>query len=316
MRVLCLGAGGIGGYFGGRLVEAGFDVTFLVRPARQAQMKGRLRIESCYGNADLSVKTAVQDAVDGPFDFIILTCKSYDLPDAIEATTPMVGDHTAVLPLLNGVAHLDQLNERFGKARVLGGVAKIAVTALPDSTIKHLNDWRFITFGEQDGSLSDRVGALKAAFDKTSVVAKVVPNIMQVMWEKIVHLATVAGATCSMRASVGEIARTEYGSAFMIDLLEQNAEISRQEGYPLSESFLEEYRKLFCDTNSSYTASMLRDIQRGGPIEGDHVIGFMLRKAEQHKIDTRVYRFIYTHLQAYEAHRAADIRRSQTASAA
>lgn len=305
MRVLCLGAGGIGGYFGGRLAEAGFDVTFLVRMARHLQMKNRLRIESCYGDVDIAVKTATGETAKGPYDFIILTCKAYDLSSAIETITPFIGANTAVLPLLNGVAHLDLLNKYFGKERVLGGVAKIAVTAQPDGTIKHLNDWRFITFGEQDGEVTDRVKALKAAFDKTSVVAKAVPNIMQVMWEKIVHLATVAGATCSMRASVGEIARTQYGSEFMIELLEQNAEISKREGFPTSDGFLDEYRKLFRDKNSTYTTSMLRDIQRGGPIEGDHVIGFMLRKAEQHGLDTRLYRFIYTHLQAYEQHRAA-----------
>jgi 2-dehydropantoate 2-reductase len=316
MRVLCLGAGGIGGYFGGRLAEAGFDVTFLVRPERQEQLKGRLRIESCYGNADIEVKTATRDTAEGAFDFIFLTCKAYDLPDAIETIAPFVGANGAVLPLLNGVAHIEQLNQRFGKEHVLGGVAKIAVMALSDGTIKHLNDWRFVTFGEQDGCLSNRVETLKAAFDKTSVVAKAVPNIMQVMWEKIVHLATVAGATCSLRASVGEIAQTQYGSALMIELLEQNAEISRKEGYPVSEDFLGEYRRLFRDTSSSYTASMLRDIQRGGPIEADHVIGFMLRKAEQHGIGTRVYRFIYTHLQAYEVHRAAEMCRVEAASAA
>lgn len=305
MRVLCLGAGGIGGYFGGRLAEAGYDVTFLVRPARQSQMRGRLRIESCYGNADIAVKTAVRETATGPFDFVILTCKAYDLPSAIETITPFVGNDTTVLPLLNGVAHLDLLNKHFGKERVLGGVAKIAVTAQPDGTIKHLNDWRFITFGEQSGAVTERVKTLKTAFDKTSVVAKAVPNILQVMWEKIVHLATVAGATCSMRASVGEIARTQYGSEFMIELLERNAEISQYEGFPMTEEFLEEYRKLFRNKNSTYTASMLRDIQRGGPIEGDHVIGFMLRKAEQHGLDARLHRLIYTHLQAYEQHRAA-----------
>lgn len=314
MRVLCLGAGGIGGYFGGRLAEADSDVTFLVRPARLTQLKGRLRIESCYGNADIAVRTATRETVEGSFDIVILTCKAYDLPDAIDTIAPFVSSETAVLPLLNGVAHLDQLNTRFGRTRVLGGVAKIAVTAQADGTIKHLNDWRFITFGEQDGTLSPRVEALKTEFDRTSVVAKAVPNIMQVMWEKIVHLATVAGGTCAMRASVGDIARTQHGAQFMIDLLEQNAEISGKEGYPVSETFLAEYRKLFRDTNSGYTASMLRDIQRRGSIEADHVVGFMLRKAEQHGIDSSAYRFIYTHLQAYEMRRAAEMLRIQPAS--
>jgi 2-dehydropantoate 2-reductase len=305
MRVLCLGAGAVGGYFGGRLAEAGIDVTFLVRPARAAKMKGRLRIESCYGDADLHVQTATRDDACGPYDYVIVTCKAYDLDSAIETLAPFVDETTVVLPLLNGVAHMDVLNARFGKARVLGGVAKIAATLTPDGTIKHLNDWRFVTFGEQSGDMTPRVEALKSAFDKTSVVAKAVPNIMQMMWEKIVHLTTVAGATCLMRASVGEIARTDYGSAFMIELLEKNAEISTREGYPLSDAFMDEYRTLFRDKTSAYTASMLRDILRNGPIEGDHVVGFMLRKAEEHGIDPTLYKLIFIHLQAYEQHRAA-----------
>lgn len=307
MRILCLGAGGIGGYFGGRLAEAGSDVTFLVRPERQRQMQGRLRIESCYGDADIAVRTIASSAPAAPFDFVILTCKAYDLASAFEAITPFVGPDTALLPLLNGIEHLDLLNSRFGKDRVLGGIAKIAVTALPNGTIRHLNDWRFVTFGEQSGSLSERVKNLKAAFDKTSVVAKIVPDIMQAMWEKLVHLATVAGATCSMRANVGEIASTQHGTEFMIELLERNAEISKREGFPTTEEFLKDYRSLFWNKASPYTASMLRDIQRGRPIEGDHIIGFMLRKAEQHGVDSRLHRMIYTHLQAYERHRAADI---------
>jgi 2-dehydropantoate 2-reductase len=236
---------------------------------------------------------------------VILTCKAYDLPNAMATIAPFVGPQTAVLPLLNGVAHIDTLNEKFGRERVLGGVAKIAVTLSPDGVVKHLNDWRYITFGEQSGVISPRIAALKAAFDKTSVVATAVPNIMQMMWEKVVHLSTVAGMTCTMRASVGEIARTDAGTALMIQLLERNAMIAAQEGFAPSDEFLAEYRKLFQDKSSLYTASMLRDIERNGPVEADHILGFMLQKATQHGIDTSMHQFIYTHLQAYEQHRAA-----------
>ena len=305
MRILVLGAGAIGGYFGGRLAEAGSDVTFLVRPAREAAMRGRLRIESRYGDADVAVNVVTPDTIRGTFDLVLLTCKAYDLASAIETIAPFVGDNTVVLPLLNGLAHIDTLNDRFGKARVLGGVAKIAVSLDPSGIVKHLNDWRFITFGEQDGTMSPRVEALKAAFDKTSVVAKAVPNIMQTMWEKIVHLTTVAGATCTMRASVGEIARTKYGADFMLDLLNRNIEIASREGFAPSAAFLEEYTKLFLDRSSTYSASMLRDILKGGPTEGEHVIGYMLRKAEQHGVDATMHRFIYVNLQAYEEHRLA-----------
>jgi len=306
MRILCLGAGAIGGYFGGRLVEGGTEVDFLVRENRQRQLAaGGLRIESRFGNCSVSVRAVTSAQAKGPYDIVLLTCKAYDLSNAIATIDAFVGPKTAVLPLLNGVAHMDQLNDKFGHGRVLGGVAKIAATLSPDGIIRHLNDWRYITFGEQNGEMSARVEALKAAFDKTSVIASAVPNIMQTMWEKIVHLSTVAGMTCAMRANVGEIARTADGTEMMIQLLERNAEIAAREGHAPSDTFLAEYRQLFNDQSSTYAASMLRDIQRNGAVEADHIVGFMLAKARQHGVDPSLHRFIYVHLQAYEQHRAA-----------
>ena len=311
MRILCLGAGGIGGYFGGRLIEGGASVDFLVREQRQKQLvSDGLRIESRFGNFSGPVRALTNTQAEGPYDIILLTCKAYDLANAVATVEPFVGPDTAVLPLLNGVAHIEFLNNKFGRNRVLGGVAKIAVTLSPEGVIKHLNDWRYITFGEQDGELSVRVRALKAAFDRTSVVASAVPDIMQTMWEKVVHLATVAGMTCAMRASVGEIARTRDGSKVMIQLLERNAEIASREGHAPSDAFLAEYRQLFHDQSSTYTASMLRDIQRNGPVEADHILGFMLEKAVQHGVDPSLHQFICVHLQAYEQHRMDAIARA------
>ena len=306
MRILCLGAGAIGGYFGGRLIEAGADVTFVVREQRRKYLAGYgLRLESLFGDLATPVKAITKAEISGTFDVILLTCKAYDLPSAMETIAAAVGNDTAIIPLLNGIAHIDLLNAVYGRARILGGVAKIAVTLTPEGVIKHLNDWQYITFGEQDGTLSPRVLALKALFDKTSVVAAAVPNIMQIMWEKIVHLSTIAGMTCTMRASVGEIARTRDGAGLMIEFLELNAEIARREGFPPSDKFMEEYRQLFSDAKSTYTASMLRDIERKGPIEADHIIGFMLARAQAHKIDSALHRIVFVHLQSYEQRRAA-----------
>lgn len=278
---------------------------WFVRNRKKQLLDGGLRIESRFGDTQVPVKAVTRDEARGSYDVVLLTCKAYDLPGAVATISPFVGPKTFVLPLLNGVAHLNVLNLKFGPERVLGGVAKIAATLTPDGVIKHLNEWRYITFGEQNGEMTGRVLALKAAFDKTSVVASAVPNIMQVMWEKIVHLATVAGMTCAMRASVGDIARTHDGTELMIALLERNAEIARQEGHAPSEAFLAEQRQLFHDRCSTYTASMLRDLERNGPVEADHILGFMLEKARQHGVDPSMHQFIYVHLQAYEQRRAA-----------
>jgi 2-dehydropantoate 2-reductase len=306
MRIVSLGAGAIGGYFGGRLVEGGCDVTFLVGEGRKAVLqKNGLRIESGFGNFSGPVHVVTRGEISAPADLVLLTCKAYDLPSAIEAIRPAVGPGTAILPLLNGLAHLDELNRVFGAERVLGGFAKIAVTMLADGTIKHLNDWRYITFGEQTGTMSERLGALKALFDRTSVVAAAVPNIMAGMWEKLVHLATVAGATAVMRANIGEIARTAEGSALMIELLETNAEIAARAGFAPSAGFLDEYRALLSDRKSMNTASMLRDMESKGPVEADHIMGYLLRKARELHVDDRLLRVIYVHTKAYEQRREA-----------
>lgn len=307
MRILCLGAGAVGGYFCGRLAEAGADVTFLVREQRQKNIAEHgLRIESQFGNFAGPVQTVTAAELKGPFDVIVLTCKAYDLQSSMDAIAPAVGPDTVILPLLNGVVHVEILNKRFGKEKVFGGVAKIAGTLAPDGTIKHLNDWRFVTFGEQDGASSLRALALKAAFDKTSVVASVVPDIMQKMWEKLVQLATVAGLTSAMRANLGEIARTQYGLGLMATFLDRNAAIAKAEGFEPSAKFYAEVRPLFSDPASPHAASMARDIERHGPVEADHIIGFLLERAIAHGIEPELHRFIYTHLQAYEQRRAAN----------
>jgi 2-dehydropantoate 2-reductase len=306
MRILCLGAGALGGYFGGRLIEAGTPVTFLVRPARQQNLRDKgLRIESTYGNYSTQVNTITSAEHCEPFDLILLSCKAYDLDSAMAAIAPAVGPQTMILPILNGLSHLDRLNERFGTKHVLGGVAKIAATLTEDGTIKHLNDWRYLIFGEQNGQLSERVMALKAILDTTSLVATASADIMQVMWEKLVHLSTIAGMTCCMRASVGEIARTPSGSALMTAFFETNTAIATSEGYQPSDGFMAEYRAILANPQSPYTASMLRDIERKGPTEGDHIIGFMLEKALKHGLDASLHQIVMVHLQSYEQRRAA-----------
>jgi len=306
MQVLSLGAGAIGGYFGGRLAEAGADVAFLVRDARKRQLQEHgLRIESRFGNFAGPVRALTREEITEPADLVLLTCKAYDLDGAIEAVRPAVGPRTAVLPLLNGLAHMERLNQEFGAARVLGGLAKIAATLAPDGTVRHLNDWRYVTFGEQDGTASRRVLELKALFDRTSVVATASSDVMRAMWGKAVHLATIAGITCLMRAAVGEIARAPGGTALMQRFLEANAAIAVAEGYALSEEFMAEYRALVADRSSSYTASMLRDLERGGPVEADHILGWMLARAEAHGVDATLHRAAYIHLKAYEQRREA-----------
>ena len=306
MKLLILGAGGIGGYVGGRLVQAGADVSFLVRPARQAQLAANgLVIQSIKGDAVLSVKALRRDQLDPNFDLVLLTCKAYDLDDALAALAPAMAGHAAILPLLNGVAHLATLNQRYGSARVLGGVAKIAVTLTAEGVIRHLNDFCYLSFGEQNGQPSARTATLKALLDNTDVKAALTTDIQRELWLKLVHLHTIAAMSSLLRANVGEILRTPDGAALFMQMLDTNLEIARREGHVPDEAFIANCRAMFSNPASNYEASLARDIERGGPVEADHILGDMLAFCRKHGLDDRLHALAYTGAKAYEVRRAA-----------
>lgn len=307
MRVLVLGAGALGGYFGGRLAQAGTaEVAFLVRPARRAVLaRDGLRIDSPFGAWAGPVTALTAEEARPGWDIVLLSCKAYDLDDAIAAIRPAVDARTAILPVLNGLSHLDRLAGAFGADRVLGGLAKIQATLAAGGTVRQLNDWRWITFGERDGSMSNRVRAIEAAFaPAVGVVAQAVPDIMARMWEKLVHLGTSAIGTVLMRANVGEIVRAG-GSPFLHRLLERNAAIAAANGFPMRDAFMAEYRALFANPASAYGTSMLRDLEAGGRIETDQILGFLLDAAQRAGIPDEIHEAALLHAKAFEQRREA-----------
>ena len=308
MRILVLGAGALGGYFGGRLLEAGAaEVAFLVRPRRRAQLeRDGLVVESPYGALRRPVPLLSPGEAAPGWDAVLLACKAYDLEDAVSAIRPAVDARTAVLPVLNGISHVETLRKAFGAERVLGGIAKIQATLAPDGAVRHLNDWRFLTFGEMDGRMSPRVQALaEAASGAKGMVAAAVPDIAFRMWEKLVHLGTSAVCTALMRANVGEIARAPGGAGFMRRVLERNAAVAAANGHPMRDAFMEEYRALFSDPASAYSASILRDLEAGGRIESDHILGFLLDAARRAGVPEELHEAAFLHAKAYEQRRDA-----------
>jgi 2-dehydropantoate 2-reductase len=230
MRVLVLGAGAVGGYFGGRLMQAGGieEVAFLVRPGRKAQLeRDGLMIESpSAGDWHSPVRALLVDEVRPGWDVVLLACKAYDLDTAIETLRPAMDAHAVVLPLLNGMSHLNTLEAAFGPGRVLGGLAIVQATLAPSGMVRHLAPFTSITFGELDGHVSDRVRALEAAFAGTPIKAEGAPNICGRMWEKLVQLGTLAAATVLMRANLGEIASAPGGAEWLERLVMRNAAIA------------------------------------------------------------------------------------------
>lgn len=306
MRILVVGAGAIGGYFGGRLLEAKRDVTFLVRPKRAAQLASAgLRIRSPRGDVDLPAPpTVLAEGIAKPFDLVLLSCKAYELDGAITSFAPSVGPDTAILPLLNGLRHMDVLTERFGRAPMLGGECLISVTLDPDGRIVDMGTTDRLTFGEQDGSRSARATAIESVLSGARFEARLSESILQEMWEKWVSISTFAGTTCLMRAAVGDIVAA--GAADLVTtLLDECAAIAAHEGFPPRPAAREETLAMFTRPGSTLTASMLGDIERHAPIEADHIIGDLLRRGGA-AVRSPVLRIAYAHLKAYEARRARE----------
>jgi 2-dehydropantoate 2-reductase len=307
MRILVVGAGAIGGYFGGRLLEAKQDVTFLVRPRRAAEMASAgLEVQSPNGDVTIpKPSTVLAEDLHTTFDLIILSCKAYDLESAITSLAPAVGADTAILPLLNGMRHLDALDQRFGPARVLGGLCMISGVLAPGGRVLHLNRLDTLVFGERDGSRSGRVEAIQAAFAGARFESRLSEMILQEMWEKWVFIAACAGITCLMRATIGDIV-TAGAADLSATLLDECAAIATGQGFPPRPASIRQSRATLRAKNSVLVASMLRDIERHAQIEAEHMIGDLLRRGEGQALDSSLLRVAYAHLKAYEARRTRE----------
>jgi 2-dehydropantoate 2-reductase len=305
MRVLVVGAGAIGGYFGGRLLQSGRDITFLVRPRRAAELKSAgLVIKSPNGDVTLKDPPAVQaDAIGGKFDVVLLSCKAFDLDDAIKSFSPAVGPRTSIIPLLNGMRHLDVLDERFGRDRVLGGLCAIAVTLNETREVVQLQPMQSLTFGERDGSMSDRVRAIAEVLGSGNIGASASATVLQDMWEKWVFLASLAAATSLMRAAVGVILASPGGRDFMLGMLDECSQTAAASGFAPKGAFFDRVRGQLTTEGSPMTASMFRDVKAGLPVEADHVIGDLIARADAARVPVPKLRIAYTHLKAYERQR-------------
>jgi 2-dehydropantoate 2-reductase len=306
MRVLVVGAGATGGYFGGRLLQAGRDVTFLVRARRESELADAgLIIKSSHGNVTIDKPPTIRaENLREPYDLILLSCKAYDLAAAMESFAGAVGSGSVVLPLLNGMKHLEVLDDRFGASKILGGRCVIAATLDAQRVIVHLNDTQEITFGERDGAISERIRNVASTLGNAGFDATLSDHIVQEMWEKWVFLATLAGSTCLMRAPIGDIVAAPGGKQLVGSLLEECRAIANAAGYMPRTAFLEQVRAVLTATGSPLTASMLRDVESNAPVEADHIVGDLLRRRGASTGESPILATAYTHLKAYEARRA------------
>jgi 2-dehydropantoate 2-reductase len=306
MKVLILGAGSIGGYVGGRLQQSGADVTFLVRAARRERLeRDGLVIKSTKGDVTQKVKTVLNGSDGGPYDVVLLTCKAYDLDSAIEAIAPAVGADTTVVPLLNGMRHIDTLVEKFGDAKVVGGLARVGVAMSPEGVILHTSPFAAISFGERDGKAArPALVALDAAIKKSGIDGGLHKNIVQDLWDKWIMLCSLAAMSCLMRGTVGDILEAGEGQAIMLETVEECRKVAASAGGDPGEKGMQNVGGYLTQRGSRFAASMLHDLEKGSMVEADHVVGDMIARARKAGIATPNLRMAYAHLQVYVARRA------------
>jgi len=306
VKILFLGAGAVGGYWAAKLTQAGAaDVTLLLREKRaEIVRKNGLVVKSPKGDFTVPVKVVTQGSDGGPYDVIVLACKAYDLPSAMDSIAPAVGKDTTIVPMLNGHAHFATLDAKFGAEKVAGGLARISGMLGPNGEILH-SGASGVSFGERDGKPPRKsLTELDAACKKAGIDGGLNTNINQDLWDKWLMLGSIASMCSAMRGTIGDIMATEDGEAIMNEILEECRKVATAEGYAPSDKAFSTVRTALTTKGAKTVASILGDIEKTGAVEGHQIVGDMLGRAKKHGIAAPNLRFAYAHLQTYEARRA------------
>ncbi|MFD3543058.1 2-dehydropantoate 2-reductase [Streptomyces sp. NPDC058662] len=287
MRILTVGAGAAGGYFGARLAHTGADLTFLVRPARAAALRERgLRVRGMGEDLHLTPRLVTADTLSSPYDLVLLSVKSTALREATADLAPAVGPGTAIVPLLNGLAHLDHLTARFGGDAVLGGVARVVTTLDEHGDIVRMAPPAELALGERDGRPSPRTGEIRAALTAAGIDSPPVPDVIAAMWHKWVFIASLAAATCLARGAVGEFNAVPGGPALGPAVLAEAAAVSAAAGHPLPDTEHAATTRVLTTPGSPLTPSLYRDLSAGAPTEVEHVLGDLTDRARALSVPT------------------------------
>lgn len=306
MRTLVVGAGAVGGYIGSKLIASGSDVFFIARGDRLEQLSERgLVVRSPLGDSTTPVNASEHPPSGFAPQMIVLAIKAPALDGAMSAVEAFVGQQTRILPVLNGVRHLETLKHAFPGNPILGGIAHGALTLTPDGTIDHLSPFFSLIVGSTSGGPDAVAQTLVETLTAARMDARLSADIHQDLWSKFVFLTTLAGLTCLMRASIGTIMATEDGPRLTRQLFDECLAVARKEGRALDAESKSAYLSLLTQSGSSLTASMLRDVERGRRTESDHILGDMLRRAKSHGLDAPILGICATHLACYEANLSA-----------
>src|SRR3984885_2088018 len=301
MKILVVGAGAVGGYFGARLAQMGRDVTFLVRPSRMQQLqRDGLRIVTPNGDLTIKAQAITSDQIHLAYDVVLLSVKSLALNQAIADMAPAIDPSTMIYPVLNGMRHMDTLIDRFGPSAVLGGVAMVATELDSQGRIVQINEMKKLIYGERDGQITRRIQQLDETFRGPGFDTELSSDIMQVMWQKWVFIATIGLVTCLFNAPVGEINAVPFGEEAALDCLDECAAVAAAWGHPAPEPFLDNIRRQLTAKGSKLTSSMYRDMQERHKVEVDTILGDLLDRGRSHDLKTPLLEAGCVRLRVYQ----------------
>lgn len=306
MRILVVGAGATGGYFGGLLARAGRDVAFLVRPARAASLRaGGLQVLSPHGDFSVTPRLVAAGEIDRPFDVVLLAVKAYSLDAALGDLAPAIGPETMIVPALNGMRHMDVIAGRFGARALLGGVCNVSTKLDEAGRIVQLAQFHGLSYGEVDGSPSERGERLHQTMQNAGFNARLSQTIMRDMWEKWLMLSSLGAICCLLRGPIGEIEATPGGADLALRMLDEVVAIVRAAGVAPQDAFVERVRETLTEKGSPFGPSMYRDLCQGYRVEADQIVGDLLGRGRRAGLDTPLLAAAYANLSIYQNRREA-----------
>ena len=301
MKILVVGAGAVGGYFGARLAQAGRDVTFLVRPARAQQLRSEgLRIVSPHGDLTLQPKTITGKELDSPFDIIFLSVKAQALDQAMKDMAPAVGPDTMIYPVLNGMRHIETLTRRFGESPVLGGVCMVSTDLDEQGRIVQITPMQKLTYGELSGEITPRIRSFDETMRNAAFETELSTNISYAMWQKWVMIASLGLVTCLLDGTIGEINAVPDAEQTIHRALDECAAVGTACGFPLPQPVAAFLRQAATTKDSKLTSSMYRDLKKGAPVEVDTILGDLLDHGRAHQVDTPLLQACCVRLRVYQ----------------
>lgn len=302
MKIAVMGSGGVGGFFGGRLAHAGYDVTFVARGAHLAEMRRNGLIIENREQGDIHVprvKATDDPAFIGPVDVVLIAVKLWDTEAVARAVRPIVGPRTAVLSLQNGVIKDDILKRELGRSNVMGGVAYVGTTIARPGVIRQTGTLQRLIFGEYDGKRSERAEAFLAALLKAGIDAELSTDIRRTLWEKYVFLVGLSGSTSAMRSPIGPIRANPQTRAFLLDLMNETVAVGRALGVNLPDDYAQQ-RLVFADSVApDMTSSLHHDLERGNPLEVEWLSGGVVQLGQKVGVPTPCNRAVWDVLALY-----------------